>query len=156
MRYFIATLAAAAVQPLIFLLRIAPEYFASPEPLYGLGGFLMAIVVVASGVALLLGIPAFLLLNRFGRASWTSLAIAGATLGMLPVALAWPRHLPGYSAGVSWHGKYVDTYIQGGPTTYAWLTYGENVFYFGVHGLIGALVFYAIWRRLDRSRQLRK
>jgi hypothetical protein len=100
---------------------------------------------------LLLGIPAFLLLDRFGRTSWTSLAIAGATLGMLPEALSWPRDLQGYSSGLNWHGKYVDMYIRGIPTTYAWLNYGENVFYFGMHGLIGALVFYATWRRLGRS-----
>ena len=151
MRIFIAMLAAVAVQPVFFVLRIAPDYFASPGPIYGLGWFMVSIVVVALGMVLLLGIPAFLLLDRFGRTNWTSLAIAGATLGMLLVAPDWPRDLQGYSSGVNWHGKYVDMYIRGIPTTYAWLNYGENVFYFGMHGLIGALVFYATWRRLGRS-----
>jgi len=28
------------------------------------------------------------------------------------------------------------------------------VLYFGAHGLIGALVFYAVWRRLERSAEV--
>lgn len=74
------------------------------------------------------------------------MAIAGLCLGMLPPALSWPRRLEGYSAGQNWHGKYVDTYVDGVPTSYAWLTYAEGVLYFGLHGLVGALAFYAVLR----------
>ena len=154
MRILIASVAAIAVQPVFVFARIAPDYFASSTPVYGLGLFLAAVVIVASAAVLLLGIPMFLLLRKYDRVNWTTLAIAGICLGMLPAAPGWPRHLDGYSSGMNWHGKYVDTYINGVPTSYAWLNYVEDVLYFGAHGLIGALVFYAVWRRLERSAEV--
>lgn len=157
MRIWIASLAAVAVQPLVFAGRIAPDYFASPQPFYGVGFFFLSIIVVAAAVVLILGIPTFLLLRKFQSTGWTSLAIAGFLLGALPVAaLSWPRSLEGYSSGQNWHGKYIATYINGVPTKYAWLTYGENVVFFGLHGLVGALVFYAVWCRQDRLDRLVK
>lgn len=150
MRIFVAAIAAVAVQPVVFLIRVAPDYFASTTPVYGLGLYLAAVVVVAAAAVLLLGIPTFLLLLRFGRANWISVAISGFFLGMLPAAISWPSRLEGYSSGENWHGKYVDTYVQGVPTSYAWLTYAEGVLFFGLHGLAGALMFYAVWRRIQR------
>ncbi len=152
MRIVIASIAAAAVQLVVFIARIAPDVLASSTPVDvdGLGPFLGEVVVVAAAAVLVLGVPTFLLLRKIGRVNWTSLAIAGFCLGMLPVAFFWPRHVEGYSAGGTWHGKSVATYIDGVPTSYAWLAYAEDVFYFGVHGLIGALIFYAVWRRLGR------
>jgi hypothetical protein len=153
MRIWIASLAAVLVQPLVFAARIVPDLMASPGPLYGVGFILVSVVVVAAAVVLTLGIPAFLLLRKFQRESWVSVAVAGVLLGALPAALFWPRHLEGYSAGQTWHGRYVDTYVDGVPTTYAWLSYIESVVYFGVHGLAGALAFYAVWRKLERKAE---
>jgi hypothetical protein len=146
MNLWLSALAAVVVQPLVFLLRIAPDYIASPQPLYGIGFVLLAILAVAAAVVLLLGIPTFLALRKLHRDGWNSLAVAGLLLGALPVALSWPGHLEGFSAGQNWHGKYVQTYVNGNPTSYAWLTYGENVAFFALHGLVGALVFYTVWR----------
>ncbi|GAB6197438.1 hypothetical protein PAGU2595_027680 [Lysobacter xanthus] len=135
------------VQPLVFIARLAPDYIASPSPLYGLGFVLVAVVAVAAAMVLLFGVPLFFVLRRFSRVSWLSLGIAGVLLGGLPAALSWPRPLEGLSAGQNWHGKYVETYVNGAPTRYAWLGYWEGVAYFSLHGLVGALVFYAVWRR---------
>lgn len=156
MRLLIAFIAAVAVQPVVFFVRIAPDYFASSTPMYGLGLFLASVVVVAAAAILFLGIPTFLLLRKFAYLNWTSLSIAGFFLGMLPAALSWPRTLEGYSSGQNWHGRYVDTYVNGVPTSYAWLTYAEGVLLFGVHGLVGALVFYAMWRRRLRAAEVRQ
>jgi hypothetical protein len=150
MRIWIASVAAVAVQPLVFAVRIAPVYFASSQSLNGIGFILVSVIVVAAVVVLTLGIPTFLLLRKFQRVSWASLAVAGFALGALPMAaFSWPRDLEGYSSGATWHGKYVDFYVNGVPTTYAWSSYGESVMYFGLHGLVGALVLYAVWRRPD-------
>jgi len=154
MRISIASVAAIAVQPAFFFARIAPDYFASSTPVYGLGLLLAAVVIVASAAVLLLGIPTFLLLRKYERVNRTTLAIAGICLGMMPTALGWPRNLGGYSSAQNWHGKYVYTYINGVPTSYAWLNYVEDVLYFGAHGLIGALVFYVVWRHLERSAEV--
>ena len=153
MSIWISAIAAVAVQPLVFLLQVLPDYLSSPQPLYGVGFAFVAVTVVGAAVVLVFGIPTFLALRRFHRDSWSSLTAAGALLGALPGALSWPRTLEGYSAGQSWHGKYVDTYINGVPTTYAWLTYGESVFFFALHGLVGALVFYGVWRWRQRPNE---
>jgi hypothetical protein len=149
MNIWLAALAAVLIQPLVLLLRFLPGYVASPGPLHGLGFLLIAVVAVAAAVVLILGVPVFLLLRRYQRVGWRSLALAGALLGGSLAVFSWPREIEGYSAGHSWHGRHVDTYIDGIPTTYAWLTYGENVLFFALHGLIGALVFYAVWRRQE-------
>lgn len=106
----------------------------------------VAVAVVSAAAVLALGVPVFLTLRRFRREGWGSLAAAGSLLGALPIAFSWPRTLEGYSACQNWHGKYVETYVTGTPTTYAWLTYGESVLFFALHGLVGALVFYGVWR----------
>ena len=151
MKIWTSAIAAVAVQPVVLAARLAPDFLGTSQPMYGMGFFFMAVVVVASAVTLLIGVPAFLLLRRFRREGWTSLSIAGAILGMLPFAFSWPSRLEGYSSGQNWHGKYVDIYVNGTPTGYAWLTYVENLVFFGLHGLVGALVFYTVWRRLSRS-----
>lgn len=150
MNIWIAALAAVLVQPLVLLVRMTPDYIASPGPLHGIGSMVIAVVIVAAAAVLLLGIPAFLLLQRLRRVNWISLASAGGLLGGLPAAFYWPRHLEGLSAGEPWHGTYVKTHVNGTPTIYAWLTYGENVLMFALHGLVGALAFYAVWRIRER------
>src|SRR5690242_10553304 len=118
MRIWIASIAAVAVQPLVFAGRIAPDYLASPQPLYGVGFFLLSVLVVAAAVVLVLGIPTFFMLRKFQREGWASLAIAGFVLGALPLVFFWPSHLEGFSSGQNWHGNYVQTYVNGIPTTY--------------------------------------
>jgi hypothetical protein len=148
MRIWLAAIAAIVVQPFVFAVRLAPEFFASSQPLYGIGFVLLSVVVVAAAVVFVLGVPAFMLLRKYKREGWLSLAVSGFLLGALPLVVSWPRNLEGYSSGYNWHGKYHDFYVNGAPTSYAWLNYAENVMYYGIHGLIGALVFYAVWRRL--------
>ncbi|MCD2339963.1 hypothetical protein LRH25_06370 [Ideonella azotifigens] len=153
MNIWISAIAAVAVQPLVFLLRVLPDYLSSPQPLYEVGLMVVAVVAVGAAVVLVLGIPAFLALRRFRREGWGSLGAAGALLGALPRASSWPRTLEGYSAGQNWHGNYIETYVNGTPTTYAWLTYAESVLLFALHGLVGALVFYGVWRSRQRPNQ---
>lgn len=150
MRIWIASIAAVIVQPLVFAARLVPDFIAATGPLNGLGFVLLSVAAVAAVAVPVLGIPVFLLLRKFQRDSWTSLAIAGSVLGALPAAVLWPRNSEGYSAGQNWHGTYVDTYINGVPTSSAWLIYGEGILHFALHGLVGAIVFYTVWRKLER------
>ncbi|MFZ6798289.1 hypothetical protein [Undibacterium sp. Di24W] len=156
MNIWIAALAAVLIQPIVMLLRLAPDYLASPQPLNGIGLMIVAILAVASAAVLILGIPTFLALRKLGKDSWLSMASAGLILGALPNVFFWPRQMEGYSAGHNWHGTYVDTYIDGIPTNYAWLSYAEGVFFMAMHGLAGALIFYVILRGLNRSQSASK
>lgn len=150
MKIWIAALAAVVVQPIVFAARIAPDLIGSSQPTYGLGFMLLAVVVVGAGMMLLFGVPAFIALRRFGRDSWASIGTTGFLVGALPVSFSWPKKIEGYSSSQNWHGMHVDIYVNGVPTDFAWLTFAESVTFFGLHGLFGALTFYAVWRRLNR------
>lgn len=159
MHIYLALIAAVLVQPLVLILRFIPSYILMPsQQLFSSGigpviQIIIIVIVVAAAAVLFLGIPTFLLLRKFNCINWTSLAISGFSLGAIPIAISWPEYREGYSAGSSWYGKLVETYIKGEPTTYAWYEYFANVFFYGLHGLIGALAFYAVWRRLDKRNK---
>jgi hypothetical protein len=102
---------------------------------------------------LIIGVPTFIALRKLRRESWSSLSVSGLLLGALPNVFFWPTRLEGYSAGQNWHGKYVETYVNGAPTVYAWYTYAEGVSFFSLHGLVGALAFYGVWRWRERPNE---
>jgi hypothetical protein len=156
MRILLAPIAAILVQPAILFLRFLPDYLLAPSPQSfpsGIGSFLIFVLIFAAGAVFFLGIPMFILLRKFNRDSWFSLGISGFLLSAVPVAFFWPQQIEGYSASSNWHGKFINTYIEGLPTNHAWFIYFENIFFYGLHGLIGALVFYAVWRRLDKRNK---
>jgi hypothetical protein len=146
---WLASIAAVIVQPLVLVARFLPELLDPSTPIYGLGFVVVATIVVSAAFVLVLGIPAFLLLRRKRRDGWLSLSLTGFLVGALPFALlSWPKEMPGYTSGGNWHGRYVEFYHLGAPTEYGWHSYVESVAVFGIHGLIGALTFFAVWRRL--------
>jgi hypothetical protein len=116
---------------------------------------LSMVVVIAWIVGLLhivlLGLPLFVYLQRKRRLTPLWLGAAGFIAGLVPNAvIGVPRHLEGYSSGMNWHGTYVDLYVNGSPTTYAWLTYGEGAVYSGVYGIVTAMVALGAWRILRK------
>jgi hypothetical protein len=109
------------------------------------------VLIIAAVFVLVLGLPAFVLLQRSGRNSVAAVGATGAALAAVPLAiLSWPLWVSGgnFSSGGNWYGRQVDFFIDGQPTLYGWLSYGEGVLQFGIHGLVGALVFRSIWRRV--------
>jgi hypothetical protein len=154
LRIWIAGMAAALVQPLVQAVLQA-GYLFGVQSFAGTQLILLFVFGVAAVGVFLLGVPAFLLLRRMGRLGWRSVSIAGMLLGALPLAVfAWPGHEAegALSAGQNWHGRYVDTYVAGTPSTYGWLVYGESILGAAAMGLLSALVFYAVWRRLGHVR----
>lgn len=59
----------------------------SLRDLWQIGTFSLAVMGVATPFVVVLGIPAFLVLNHFGRVSCLNLLLAGALAGALPFAL---------------------------------------------------------------------
>lgn len=167
MRTFVAvvmaTLAATCIQPVVFVLRMLPDFLAADDlsTLFKVG--LEAtpyVLVVAGAVVAFPGTLVFLALRRFGRDTRRWLALWGFALAAVPVALiGWPLYPsdPGtsYSSSGNWHGRPVEFVVDSVPTLYGWLAYAENIVFFGLHGLIGALVYRAVWRAMkDVGRQL--
>jgi hypothetical protein len=144
-----ASLLAIAVQPLVFLLWVAlPPLIAGADvPLAGMASTSLFAAVVAVPFVLLIGIPSALLLRRFGHLRWLQLAAIGFVTAALPIAANLPGGGSGYSSGGNFYGRVVDYVVAGEPTIWGWLSYAQSVLFFGLHGLIGASVFYLVWRR---------
>ena len=153
-----AVLAAIAVQPLVFVVvALWPALIdgeVSADELLSIG---LTVMAVAGAVVLLLGLPAFFLLRRLGRAGPVGLGTVGFLIPAVIVAwLGWPGGTAssGYSSGGNWHGHPVEFFINGHATLYGWLEYGESIMRYGLHGLTGALAFGAIWQRLAEPHEV--
>lgn len=145
----LATIAATAIQPLVFILLFllpmlalgadipAKDFFSIP--LFS-ALFAMPFVVV-------FGIPSLLILRRFNRLSWLSLGSIGLIAAALPVAIYGWSDYPGFSSGGSWYGTPVNFVIDGQKTLYGWLSYAQSILFFGLHGLTGGIVFFSVWHR---------
>jgi hypothetical protein len=145
----LASLAAVLVQPLVFLVWIAPPALLDGEPavLVDMARVSILAAVVAVPFVLIVGVPATLLLLRYNKLRWWPLALIGFVAAALPIALLGLQSSPGYSSGGNWHGKAVEYVINGKLTFYGWLSYFESLVGYGTQGLVGASAFYIVWRR---------
>jgi hypothetical protein len=145
----LATVAAIAVQPLVlFAWLFLPALIAGdtvpPKDLVGMSLFS---ALLASPFVVVVGIPAFLLLRYFRHLSWWSLGTIGLVVAACPVAVFGLFEYAGYSSGGNWYGTPVEFVINGQKTFYGWLSYAQSVVFFGLHGFVGALAFFIVWRR---------
>lgn len=144
----LAVLGAIAVQPVVLLAWLGlPALFAGDSSAFrdiARNSFMAAVFAVPFVV--LVGVPATLLLARSNQLRCWLLGLIGFVSAGLPVALFTPGGGPGYSSGGNWCGTYAQFVVNGEPTLYGWLNYIQSIFLFGLHGLVGAMVFYAIWR----------
>jgi len=102
--------------------------------------------------SLVLGLPLFLVLQKFGRANGVSAGSAGFVIGCVPVGIYfWPLWLAN-SGSSSWIGpERLPTMIDGVPTMAGWLIYLEILVQFGGLGVAGGLVFWATMKQLTPS-----
>jgi hypothetical protein len=152
----LATLAAIAVQPIVFgAWFFLPLVFGGADvTLRDAWAMSFYVVLFAAGFVIFLGLPAFFIIRRFNHVSWRSLSLAGFTIGIVPIAIyGWPTgsHWSGFSSGGNWHGRNVEFYKDGVATIYGWLNYAESILAFGLQGLVGALAFLFVWHTYSRS-----
>ncbi|HEX7641846.1 MAG TPA: hypothetical protein VF472_06485 [Burkholderiaceae bacterium] len=146
-----ASLAAILVQLPLFALCLLPRMAMGEVDADELGFYVAAVSIVAAATVLLVGLPVFALLRGSGRMNAKAVALAGLAIGTLPVAvMGWPYHglYSGYSSSGALFGHAVDFYRNGSPTLYAWLDYLLCMARLGLQGVLGALVFYWVWRRV--------
>lgn len=153
----LATFAAIAVQPFVFFMwanlpaLIAGKTLSTGE----LFGTPLFAALFAMPFVVLTGIPVHIILRRLNFLSWRSLGAVGFLAAALPIAIdGFAERATDY--GGSWHGTSVSFVIEGKRTLYGWLSYAEMVLLFGLHGLIGALTFFFVWRFVESHRSLSK
>ena len=143
---------AACVPALVFLtIGLASSWssgFAPDSIASGALRFVIPAVIVAGLHALLLGLPAFLVLWKLSKANWLTSGIGGFVIGAAPLLVySFPRVRPGWSSSGRMWGEVRDFYVNGAPTVWEWLSYAQSAAYFGFYGLCGGLAFWLIWRR---------
>jgi hypothetical protein len=113
----------------------------------------MMIVVILIGAAhiVLLGIPAFLILNWVGKIRWWTSILAGYVCGAVPTAYTTRILVLGSPGSNSSHGSgdnKVITMVDGVATTAGWFDYILAFSLMGLFGAFAALVFWAVWTGL--------
>ena len=150
---FVASLLAIAVQPLLFVfyMAIVPMIAGQEVPLADIASISVIVTVVAIPFVLLVGIPSALLLRRFGRLRYLPLVAIGFVFAALPIGY-WrlPVGDAGYSLGGNFYGHVEPFIVNGEPTIWGLLDYAQSVLMFGLHGFVGASVFYVVFRRSSR------
>lgn len=149
----LASFAALAIQPLVFLLWFYLPILFSHEPfsLREAAEISLWAVLVAAAHLVVIGLPLFYMLWRYSRLGWPAICLAGFFTGSIGIAiLGWPLRTDrgNYSSSGLWHGQTRDFVVNGVPTVFGWLQYAEGLIYFGLHGVAGASAFYLVWRRL--------
>jgi hypothetical protein len=146
-----AVLLASLVPPTLFaayvLATVGAEASANGAPI-----FLVAAWLVGLAHLVVLGVPAFLYLNRKQRLRWYVASVLGLLGGLVPQLLLYPRRLEGYSASANWHGRYVEFYVNGDPTQYAWWRHGESCLMYALFGGATAFVMWCVWSWLGKAR----
>jgi len=97
-KMLLASVAALAVQPVVFLIWMGLPYAFTPDdfPWNEFPDMAKAVTIFALPHLFLLGIPAFLIMKRNGWLSAARIALAGFLIGMLfPMIIGWPRDEPG-------------------------------------------------------------
>ena len=149
----VASILAIAVQPLVFLfyMAILPMIAGQEVPLAEIGSISVVVTVVAIPFVLLVGIPSALLLRRLGQFRYLPLVAIGFVFAAFPIGY-WrlPSGDPGYSLGGNFYRHIVPFIVDGKPTIWGLLDYAQSVLMLGLHGFVGASVFYLAFRRSPR------
>lgn len=157
----VATLAASAAAILVQL-PLFLAYMALPALLGGasirelagpLAFGLFWVALIAAVVVIVIGLPLFLVLSHNNLASARNVAVAGLVVACLGSSIfIWPARGSGWSYSATTFFGYRDLVIDGIPTIWGWINYAKDVATFGLHGLVGALVFVYVWRRLTGAQ----
>jgi hypothetical protein len=151
-RVLAALLAAAATAAMAFagygtiLTWSAGEAALGPSLLLGAAVWLPAFVV-ALGHAVILGLPAYLVLRWAGWTGWWVSLACGFAIGCLPFAI----YFSPFDNAASFSQVGDKVLIENGVTTPAgWIDYGKTVAGLGLLGLIGGLAAWLTWYGLGR------
>jgi hypothetical protein len=103
--------------------------------------------------AVILGAPLFMILHRLGRVRWWTSILTGFVIGAVPAGiLFWPMHHTfGNVVTITEFrgGQQVKILVNGVPTLAGWLEYAQHILMYAATGVVGGLVFWLLWRRVQ-------
>jgi hypothetical protein len=101
-------------------------------------------VALVTGIILIvLGMPIYQILARKQMASAMNIGGIGFIIPVVIFILITEFFSvsDSFSSGENYYGTYREMIIDGNRTMWGWIRYAENTIKFGIHGLVGALVF---------------
>jgi len=116
-------------------------------------GIYFVVVVVLLHV-LVLALPLFFLLSWLGKVNFWSVLLSGFAIGLIPFAtFSWPMGKSTTASYTHWNGSAMVTSLSNGQvTSEGWREYVLNVVEVGAIGLIAALVFWLVFRSLQKTK----
>lgn len=156
-------LVTASITVVIVELLLALVFILLPLLVFGvdiseIGSFILFylfwVMLVSGSIVLTIGIPIYLVLESKNLASSWNLAAIGF---LIPVVIylvisAIYSVSSGFSSGQNYYGIYREMIVHGERTFWGWISFVEDTIKFGVHGLIGAIVFGKIMLWIKRRR----
>lgn len=107
--------------------------------------FTLIVLAVAAIIVSIIGIPTYLLLDNYGKATQRNLALTGF---LIPVVILLalmiifsPSGDGSYSSGQNYYGTYRDMVVENERTFWGWVSTVEQYITYGIYGLVGAVTF---------------
>jgi chromate transport protein ChrA len=152
-KLLIASSGALIIQPVLFLFYLGLQAFPSftVNPWKGIGYDWLAPLFVAIPHLIIIGIPVFLLLNRYSKLSYFNVSIAGLTAGTAPLLALNIFDIVASGCDNSFilgtSEFFSDKVVCDNDfiTFYGLLYVLMRSWIMGLHGIVGAVVFYILW-----------
>jgi hypothetical protein len=115
--------------------------------------YLESILLVAAVVILLIGLPVYFTLKHFKLNTTVNIAAIGFAIPVVILCLLsfGITDYEGYSAGENYYGTYRTTFVSGTRTLWGWVKFFEEIATFGIHGILGAIIFHKIYGRRSKT-----
>ena len=116
--------------------------------------YLSWVAGVAAIIVVFIGAPIFFFLVKRKIASTRNIAVIGFFVPIIILVLFSLIFSlgDGFSSGANYYGTYRDMVIDGERTFWGWLSFGEGLLKFGVHGFVGAVVFKKMWFKISAQQ----
>jgi len=148
-----ALLASVLIQPPLFYLFISLESLVLGQGFIGapnnITTILLSALLVATIIILVTGLPIYFLLKRYNLNTTLNVALVGVVIPVtiLCIITFSSALYEGYSAGENYYGTYRSTVINGERTFWGWVKVFESMLTYGIHGLLGAVIFHKVYLR---------
>jgi hypothetical protein len=118
-----------------------------------IGVYLLSVLLVSCTVILLIGLPIYFVLKIFRLNTTFNVASIGFLIPLLFLSILnfGITNYGGYSAGENYYGTYRATFVSGTRTMWGWVKFFEEVLTFGIHGIVGAIIFHKIYLKKSKA-----
>lgn len=115
--------------------------------------YLVSVLLVATVVILLIGLPVYFTLKHFKLNTTLNVAAVGFVIPVLILCVLnfGFTDYEGYSAGENYYGTYRSTFANGSRTIWGWVKLLEEIATFGIHGILGATIFHKVYIKRSKA-----